>query len=121
MVVASQGRIDTDSSVWPPHWRSNGQKDASTCLVGRDASACLGKADVLASFLEAGAGSGENCQVPSGGCRTSRVQSGWDELPQVLLPGHLSTVCGLSMAGSLIGATQSYGRWYSESEHRDLL
>ena len=44
-----------------------------------------------------------------------------DELPQVLLPGHLSTVCGLSMAGSLIGATQSYGRWYSESEHRDLL
>lgn len=66
MVVASQGRIDTDSSVWPPHWRSNGQKDASTCLVRRDASACLGRADVLASFLEAGAGSGENSRFPQG-------------------------------------------------------
>ena len=66
---------------------------ASACLVRRDAwkAAGLGRAGVLASFLEAGAGAGGSCQVPSGGCGTSRVKLGSEELPELPLPGPLST------------------------------
>lgn len=55
----------------------------SASLVRRDAwkAAGLGRAGVLASFLEAGAGSEGSSQVPFGSCGTSRVKLGSEELP----------------------------------------